>query len=297
MSRAGILALRLVLGPLWYLRARPLAALGLLLLVLLLTLLTQTGGVILWLALPGLPWLLRTLRPRGAALAVPAVLLAFAAVYLSINLTVVPWAAARGGRVPLPCFAAADAPLEAQSAVFCLANRHYMRPAVRDNLIALARDLEAKVPGAVLRFLDAGFPFLNGFPLLPHLSHRNGRDVDLALFWRDAATGRPVPPPSPIGYWAYAEPMSSEAQPCRGVASWLRWDLAWLQRLFPDRSFDPDITRVVLERLHNGAARARIDRILLEPHLRDRMGFPAGLIRFQGCAAARHDDHIHVRFR
>ena len=202
MRRAGFLALRLALGPLWYLRGRPLAALGLLLVVLLLTLLTQTGGLVLWLALPGLAWLFRRLRPRGAGLAWPVVLLAFAVVYLGVNLTVVPWAAVRWARVPLPCFAAADAPLEAQSPVFCLANRTYTRPAVRALLVELARDLEAEVPGAVLRTLDAGFPVLDGFPMLPHLSHRRGRDVDLALFWRDAASGRPVPPPSLLVYWA-----------------------------------------------------------------------------------------------
>lgn len=297
MRRAGEVALRLVLGPLWYLRVRPLTSLSLLLLVMLLTLLTQTGGVILWLALPALAWLHRTLRPRGAALAVPALLLAFAAIYLAVNLTVVPWAAARGGRVPLPCFAAADALLRAHNPIFCLANRHYTRPAVRDHLVELARNLKAEVPGTILRTLDAGFPFLDGFPLLPHLSHRRGRDVDLALFWKDAASGRPVPPPSPIGYWVYAGPAPGEVRPCRDAAFWLRWDFPWLQRLFPDTAFDLATTRVVLGRLHKGAARAGIDRILLEPHLRDRMGLSAGLIRFQGCAAARHDDHIHIRFR
>ncbi len=44
--------LRLVLGPLWYLRRAPLRALAGILAVVLLTLLTRVGGLLLWLSLP-----------------------------------------------------------------------------------------------------------------------------------------------------------------------------------------------------------------------------------------------------
>jgi hypothetical protein len=38
-----------------------------------------------------------------------------------------------------------------------------------------------------------------------------------------------------------------------------------------------------------------IGKILLEPHLRDRLGLTSSKIRFQGCNAARHDDHLHLQ--
>ena len=39
-------------------------------------------------------------------------------------------------------------------------------------------------------------------------------------------------------------------------------------------------------------------KILLEPHLAHRLGVEGRPnIRFQGCRAARHDDHIHVQIR
>ncbi len=77
--------LRFVLGPFWYLRSAPLRGLLLLLLVVLLTPLTQTGGLLLWLSPPVLAWI-----GRGAAvpgLGAAGALGAFLAVYLVINLT------------------------------------------------------------------------------------------------------------------------------------------------------------------------------------------------------------------
>jgi len=35
-------------------------------------------------------------------------------------------------------------------------------------------------------------------------------------------------------------------------------------------------------------------RALLEPYLEARLGVNSSRISFQGCYAARHDDHIHV---
>ena len=39
-----------------------------------------------------------------------------------------------------------------------------------------------------------------------------------------------------------------------------------------------------------------IDKIFLEPHLKSRLRLSSyGKIRFHGCAAVRHDDHIHIQ--
>ena len=44
-------------------------------------------------------------------------------------------------------------------------------------------------------------------------------------------------------------------------------------------------------------ARPEVTRIFIEPHLADRLGVGGGKVRFQGCRAARHDDHLHVEIR
>jgi hypothetical protein len=38
----------------------------------------------------------------------------------------------------------------------------------------------------------------------------------------------------------------------------------------------------------------RIGKIFIEPHLKQRFAPSEAKIRFQGCRAARHDDHIHL---
>lgn len=39
----------------------------------------------------------------------------------------------------------------------------------------------------------------------------------------------------------------------------------------------------------------RVQKILLEPHLRDTLAVRFDKVRFQGCFAARHDNHIHFQ--
>ncbi len=38
-----------------------------------------------------------------------------------------------------------------------------------------------------------------------------------------------------------------------------------------------------------------LEKVLLEPHLVRRLGLSSPLLRFQGCRAARHDDHLHLQ--
>ena len=58
---------------------------------------------------------------------------------------------------------------------------------------------------------------------------------------------------------------------------------------------DEDRTRDLLALL---VADPRVRRIFVEPHLKTRLGFDGNAkVRFAGCQAARHDDHVHVDFR
>jgi hypothetical protein len=43
--------------------------------------------------------------------------------------------------------------------------------------------------------------------------------------------------------------------------------------------------------------RPEVTKILLEDYLLERLGVDGGKVRFQGCFAARHDDHLHVEVR
>lgn len=267
-----------------------------------LTLFTQVGGVALLMAL----FLNRLLKQvpgwqdrRFSALKGLSLFVGLYALALGLA---VPLLAPLGGRVPLPCFSTAEAPLRPASLVYCVLGRNYAKRQVTSTITQAAAYMAKRFPGTVTIYLDAGFPF-GGMPMLPHLSHARGDAVDLAFYYafysQIRKTGRPVlnGVPSPIGYWAYEQPRPGEVRPCLGRAGWLRWDFHWLQSFFAPMQMDPDRTGALLRWLADPRAGNRTSKILLEPHLKARMAPGLEKIRFQGCQAARHDDHLHIRVR
>lgn len=297
----GRLVLEILAGPLFFLRRNPFKGVWLLLAVTVLTIATQVGGAILWLSLPLLERLYATVRPRGRVLAVASSIAGFALIYAAICQTIMPGVAASLGRRQLQCFPSETRPYGASSILYCLANRNYAVPSVHRLLAALARELQRTHPGSAVSYLDAGFPFMDGFPLLPHLSHRDGRKIDLSFFYREARTGLPRPRAGawPLGYWAYTPPRRDEPRPCAGDGPRLslRWDFDWLQPMFDATEFDGERTGAMVKWLVANAGDHRIEKILLEPHLEARLGLNSPLVRFQGCRAARHDDHLHLQAR
>lgn len=226
-------------------------------------------------------------RPLGA---LGALLVGFA-LWTSVLL---PALARRFGRVPLPAVATAQDPLGPRSLLTVAAGRHYVVPAAREALLAAARRTAAAHPGAVLRYLDAGFA-LPGWPMVPHLSHGDGRKVDLAFLYADPA-GTPVDAaPSPLGYGAHALPegpaearaFAARDAACAGRGA-RRWDLGWLA-LRPGLTLDRPRTRAALRSL---AAEPAVQLLLLEPTLHAALAAPK--LRANPCTVARHDDHVHV---
>ena len=199
-------------------------AVGFVFLLGLLTVLTQVGGLVLLLA-----WLIMRLFPRHRGASTVAVL--FALLYGLATWLVVPPLAAAAGRVPLPC--RGEGPLVSASVLYCALNRHYVVPRMLAAAEALAATTDEAFPGARTLTLDASFPFVVGFPMLPHLSHDDGEKLDLAVHYADGAL------PSPIGYFAFEEPRADDPQPCT-EPRWptLRWDLKWLQPFWRDLALD-----------------------------------------------------------
>lgn len=235
-----------------------------------LTLLTQIGG--------GL-WLIARLLVKDRLLRLATFMAFYATAMLSLpHLT---------ERQPVSTLN--GTPLRSASALYPVLMRNFIVPELHDVAEDLAEHMARQFPGTVTETLDASFPFLDKFPLLPHLSHDDGQKLDLALYWIDAE-GQYVPgrTKSPLGYWGYADGPSD----CPTEAFDLRWDMAWLQDLLPDRRLDEPRTRAALLWL---AEDSRVSRIFIEPHLLQRLGISHEKFGFQGCKAARHDDHIHLQ--
>ncbi len=110
-----------------------------------LTLLTQLGGI---------AWLI-ALRFRRR---LPVFLVAYAALW-TLAYTTSP-------RTALPCF---GEPLRMQSPLYCVLMRNYVTPDLADVAKDAATQMATTHPGTITLALDGSFPFLTGFPLLPHL--------------------------------------------------------------------------------------------------------------------------------
>lgn len=188
------------------------------------------------------------------------------------------------GLVPLPCQAASPRPVNDG---FCH-GRNYVTPKARQVILDAAAAMAGRYPGFVLWYMDASGPD-GRRPFPPHLSHGDGREVDLALAY-DGKGGVPLArPPTASGYFANISPRPGDPLPCKGKLAPMRVadppaNVAW--KLDEARTRDLALTLV---------RDPRVRRIFLEPHLKLRLGLGAEpKIRFQGCWAARHDDHIHV---
>jgi len=92
----------------------------------------------------------------------------FLSIYLLSTLLIVPLIAPKFGRERIKSVTPA-------SYFTILANRNYVTPEMN----VLLKDLQDKL--GHVNYLDANFPFIDKFPLLPHLSHNDGKKLDLSL--------------------------------------------------------------------------------------------------------------------
>ena len=157
-----------------------------------------------------------------------------------------------------------------------------------------------KFPGTIINYLDANFPFVNKFPLLPHLSHNDGKKLDLSFHYNDSGTGLMTNDvPSFIGYGICEEPKDGEEnkpEDCEKKGFWqynlLRNNVSQANK--DKLTFDNKRTR---ELVNSFASQDGLGKIFIEPHLKTRLGLNSSKIRFHGCQAVRHDDHIHVQLK
>lgn len=263
--------------------------------ILSITLLTQVGGIAVLLAAGMHQVLTHGLNRKWSRRIVFTGLVLVT--YSMMTLFVIPPLAKMAGRPALPCVASPGVGYAARSLLTCALNRNYAVPQIHLMLQRLARDMDAQLPPTIIGYLDAGFPFFDWFPMLPHLSHSDAKRIDLSFFYVDGAgIYQPLKTPSPVGYWAFIDPVQDEPQPCQGrrdIAS-LRWNMAWFQPLLSQMQPDFVRTRFMLRWLTDEGPRYGVRRILLEPHLKQRFMPVSNIVRFQGCRAARHDDHVHI---
>lgn len=254
-------------------------------LFILLTVFTQIGGIVYLLSI----FIRRKLRDFKRWFVFPVL-------YLIIWL-IIPLIAAPLGRVPLPYRASEDIPLQAQHWFTVLANRHYVTPELKKSSILVAQTFEQKHKGTPLTYLDANFPFWEGFPLLPHRSHDDGRKLDLAFIYNK---GEQLTSKAPgfLGYGRFVQPVkniNTKAELCARQGYWQYNFLEPLAKPFIGKQYEVN-EKASRQMVLLFARQRNIRKLFLEPHLKQRWKLGQyNKIRFHGCAAVRHDDHLHVQ--
>lgn len=258
---------------------------GRILLFIFLTVISQIGGVVYFISLV-LYKRIRFQMPGKLALV-------FTILYLVSTFLIVPTISPWFGRQKIDN----NSYLKSASYITLLLNRNYVTPETNKFLNEVSNQLMHEKSKVQIRYLDACFPFIKGFPLLPHLSHNDGRKIDLSLVYEDE-TGAIVSRGKSIsGYGIFEDTRRNEFNQCKECLEkgYFQYDYPkylTLGSINSDLKFSERGTKELIGAILNNK---NLTKIFIEPHLKQRLKLDDKRVRFHGCGAVRHDDHIHVQ--
>jgi len=255
--------------------------------IVLLTLVTQIGGIIYLISLLLIKKKAEKKRLKQIGI--------FAILYLVATFMIVPGIAPIFGREKIK----ETEFIKAHSFFYKLANRNYVRPELNNAIERIANEFENQHNGAKLIYLDANFPFIDKFPLFPHLSHNDGKKIDVSLIYENQNGQLTNKKPSISGYGVYESPTKKEYDQiivCKNKGNW-QYDFPkymTLGKINKDIVFSKNGTQKLINLI---VKQNEIGKLFIEPHLKNRMNLKSGKVKFHGCQAVRHDDHIHFQLK
>lgn len=262
----------------------------------LLTVLTQIGGIVYVISLLTHKitdkWTTRNFQKRIYRLT------SFLVIYTLTTFLIVPFLAKPLGRVPLPLTETHH--IKPLNVLTCFLNRNYVRAELKQTAFEVAEQMNKEFPGTTTNYLDANFPFINQFPLFPHLSHNDGKKLDISFCYKDSKTGNSTNKcPSFIGYGICEEPLPNEQNTSDFCTEKGYWQYNLLTKIVSQDNkknfiFDDNKTKSLVNLF---AKQANVEKIFIEPHLKTRLKLTSDKVRFQGCQAVRHDDHLHIQIK
>jgi len=249
----------------------------------LLTILTQIGGIVYLYFL----FLNRKLKISSKLKS----LILFFGLYLFTTLIIVPFIAPFFGREQV----SHQQNIKPTNYLTILLNRNYVKPELNKILQKTAKEVKNK--GVKIHYLDANFPFINKFPLLPHLSHNDGRKIDLSFIYQDKEGNIVSKQKSNSGYGVFEAPNPTETNQINNCLKKGYWQYGYAKyvtfgSINSDLSFSKKGTKTLIQSL---LKHKEIQKIFIEPHIKQRLYLNHEKIRYHGCQAVRHDDHIHLQ--
>lgn len=254
--------------------------------IVLLTIITQVGGIIYVITLVSVKRKAKLKRLKKAFV--------FIGLYSIATFIIIPVVAPIFGREKIE----ETNLLQAHSFFYKLANRNYVTPELNVELKNISKDFSRKNNEIKVVYLDANFPFLDGFPLLPHLSHNDGKKIDISFIYKDK-NGLTNRKPSVSGYGIYEAPTEKEYnqnEVCKNKGNW-QYDFP-KYLTFGDINNDIKFSKKGTKSLANSVVNnSKVSKLFIEPHLKKRLNLTSSKVRFHGCQAVRHDDHIHFQLK
>ena len=255
------------------------------LLFLILTIVTQIGGIVYLLSL------IITKKWQWNLGFKPVV--TFIGLYMISTLLIVPIVAPIFGREKVKH----TDQIKPTNYLTVLLNRNYVRPELNNLLLQTEKELNGS--SIEIHYLDANFPFINKFPLLPHLSHNDGKKIDLSLIY-ETKSGQIINKQKSVsGYGTFEGPISNEYDQIDKCIK-----NGYFQYDYPKYVTFGRINRELVlsekgtKKLINSILKNRsLGKLFIEPHLKKRMNLIHNKIRYHGCRAVRHDDHIHIQLK
>ena len=250
-----------------------------------LTILTQVGGIAYLLSL----WL-NTVLKRNFKF---KPLLIFLVLYLISTVLIVPVIAPIFGREKVQH----TENIRPTNYTTVLLNRNYVRPQLNKLLQATTVDLKGS--NIQINYLDANFPFINKFPLLPHLSHNDGKKLDISLVYENIDGELTNQQKSVSGYGVFENPRPNEynqIDKCL-VRGYFQYDYpkyVTFGSINNELKFSTKGTKRLIKSILKNKS---LGKLFIEPHLKHRLGLRNSKIRYHGCRAVRHDDHIHIQLK
>ena len=253
----------------------------------LLTIITQIGGIVYLSALFIIGRNKKQYRLKR--------LLVFSFLYVTCTFLIVPNVSPYFGRIKIKD----TAHISSHSFFTKFLNRNYVTEEMHQVITDISVKLQEEYSGIQVIYLDANFPFFDGFPLLPHLSHDDGKKIDLTFMYEETNGVLTNLKKSRSGYGIFEYPSTKELDQTARCKKEGYWQYGFSKYLtFGEINNHLKFSNRANFRLINFiSSHPKVEKIFIEPHLKQRLQLESSKVRFQGCRSVRHDDHIHVQIR
>jgi hypothetical protein len=131
---------------------------------------------------------------------------------------------------------------------------------------------------------------------LPHRSHNDGKKIDICFSYKAKDGKITDKKPSVSGYGVYVQKENYSSNSCIEKGYW-QYDFPRYLTLgkINELNFDATSTKKIIRTF---LAQSETQKIFIEPYLKSKLGLNNySKIRFHGCKAVRHDDHIHLQIK